>query len=122
MREILFRGKTISGEWVVGHYFYDPRPYGGHFILRHHAYSEDATEVIPSTIGQFTGLHDRDGKRIFEGDVMDTGVVIFDKGAFVGHYYEGEFGEDDFSTAEQWEEPLHTRTKKSTIIGNIHQS
>ena len=69
MREILFRGKTEQGEWVYGYYFKSNT--GKTYIL---TYADDAggkltrilwNEVIPSTIGQYTGLTDKNGTKIF---------------------------------------------------------
>ena len=85
MREILFRGKRLgTGEWVEGACFPASGPYPATiFHGKHNALGE---YVEAETVGQFTGLTDRNGKRIFDGDVVSTGkeqrVVRFRNGAF----------------------------------------
>lgn len=85
MREILFRGKRLdNGEWVYGNYsFADCFAKHQHYIFQNKAFEH---AVDPATVGQFTGLPDKDGTRIFEGDVVcygnRTGYVIFGNGCF----------------------------------------
>ena len=123
MREILFRGKRVSdGEWVYGNYgFNDTFTDENHYIFQNEAWD---FFVDHETVGQFTGLTDKNGNRIFEGD-----IVLFDyigknrgvNGKAVVDFNNGKFGvfwgwHNEFVSLDGF------ANSTSEVIGNIHDN
>lgn len=93
MREILFRGKRLdNGELVDGNLFVSDTD-GRTYILAGSRIITIEWEVDPSTIGQYTGLVDKNGKWIFEGDIIRTHYTNTRKNDFVEQvvFHNGRF-------------------------------
>ena len=123
LRRIDFRGKSIlTDEWLYGDLVHsaDNKRFG---ILVNDKDSYDECKVAPETVGQFTGLYDCDGKRIYEGDIVKWKAdnllyaVIFNWGMF---YASVEVCNQEVYGGF----PLHSLTDDEAceIVGNIYDN
>lgn len=138
MREILFRGKDLyTGEWVEG--WFEMYPFGrwparASIIPSEKVKEEYYThvEVDPSTVGQYTGLLDKNGKRIFEGDIVAFEDAVADyegyhDNVFVNHgaVSISPYGGVSFSNRETVEmDDLYDKDDSidAEVIGTIHDN
>lgn len=143
MREIKFRGKRIdNAETVTGYYHQDPED--GHFITDFEYiniagtadeppsgyFTKNVNQVIPESVGQFTGLKDINGVDVYEWDVLENTFTI------------KNYDDDDYHLENRYSSQYETKTSKSVvkfikgefiitsgasfnsckIIGNIHEN
>ena len=133
MREILFRGRqTDKDKWVYGVPVKATSKDESEILIIESVFACDEymcrgcefTPVIPSTVGQYTGLTDKNGKKIFEGDIVagavwwqeekKNGIVTFRYGSFGLIWYRGE--------AEQFHPFTSMCNVEYEVVGNIHDN
>ena len=141
MREILFRGKRVdNGEWETGF-----------LVIERYQTSEERfyitdkmtgyhTPILPKTVGQYTGLTDKNGTKIFEGDIVkygkgiyewnkkdwefEVGIIDFKDGAFIINDIYSNDGYNELSCL--YHEINYSGKYDSgtllEVIGNIHDN
>ena len=121
MREILFKGKSLlSGEWVEGYYIGPVGALDVHEICDIHDITGTRVEVDPSTVCQYTGLTDKNGKKIFEGDIVRRETAYYGKHNV---YDEPVVWEDDIendSFGEPYTSGYCIHGGNWEVIGSIH--
>ena len=85
MRTVKFRGKTDSGKWCFGYFLHDGQR--GRFVITDGLL--EINRVNPDTVCQFTGFLDKNGKEIYEGDVLRSDTYPFSclKDNDIDNYY-----------------------------------
>lgn len=124
-REILFHGKRVdNGEWVEGYLYRISEKLNPFIMLLNR--SGESYEVIPETVGQYTGMTDKNGKKIFEGDILKGHISEY--AAYpnrIGKVQCSEFGGwiIEFNVPE-WKIPRvgFCSFVDYEVIGNIHDN
>ena len=119
-REIEFRGRhKLDGKWVVGNLI----KMFGEWCIQNPDNENDVCIVDPETIGQYTGLKDKGGVKIYEGEVIHlVGLGLGDMGC-----YEVEFNKDSAEFLMYFNQEIrhfidHHPEDEVEIIGNIHEN
>lgn len=124
MRQIKFRALcAITGVWRYGFYYVSK----GNHIIRNDQDKESI--VLSSTVGQFTGLKDKNGKEIFEGDIVEFKTRRYHLGADKGlqtikfkSAVDHEDGSFVLTEKQKNDTYLEALNDSAYVIGNIHEN
>lgn len=137
MRTIEFRGLTkYTKEWVFGDLIHGVGAKEGRMYIlpriinvayvktKAKPHEIDGYEIDPETVGQFTGLHDKNGVKIFEGDFVSADLqrhfaqIIYKNGCFMFELFDGNLYHDIFYPTDALDK---TEYPYGEVIGNIHE-
>ena len=125
MREILFRGKLVNGEWAYGNLKVSRK--GVAIITPDETVIGKYGRVDPDTVGQYTGMKDKNGEKIFEGDIIKAGnriaVVTYtvDDGDRFGCGFMAKWFSQNADILRK-DIPFWVNYRNAVVIGNIHDT
>lgn len=133
MREIIFRGLRFDGKgWVYGSlvnnaFFNSENKESIQYIFNSEEFDNAYYEVIPESVGQFTGLTDKNGKEIYEGDILKCKHATEpEENGFVCVFRDNLIAFDNYNYLSDYRYSLHLEdydyiNEQLEITGNIHQ-
>lgn len=127
--EIKFRGLSYSSGWVYGSYIHSKRFAG--CSNEHRIFNQDTgleSDVVGESVGQFVGLHDKNGKEIYSGDIIKVGENLICEIIFIGNNVE-DYGDEIHSAFHAKVHrhdkiiPLDSYLKNNCVlIGNLYEN
>ena len=123
MREIVFRGRAKGGMWVIGNLIWYP-DVNRAYITTGDYFKGKAVEVERLTVGQYTGMKDRNGRRIFEGDILkEQDIAVEGEIQIPGSCYTVEMRKGVWAIIgeKEWDF-LHTNAERCEVVGNVYEN
>ena len=116
MREIKFRAWGPWGEWTEdGEKQKNIMLYGDELAFEEYEPINGLLKSVENLM-QYTGLKDKNGKEIYEGDIVQRGIITFSRGKFQGTYFDGSGNME-----EDWEDDLY-QERDIEVLGNVYEN